>query len=112
MPSVAYDMLAWDCGRRGWTYWPCPSSSHGSFFLILCPAGWFVLLRHSVEPLFLSLAYCAAANVSGDRLVRAKLGNRNCSGCLDRTHCTQRLTKLWKVIAELDMAGSGRLCFH
>jgi hypothetical protein len=74
MPYVAYDMLAWGGGRRGWTYWPCPSSSHGSCFLILGPAGWFVLHRHSVEPLSLSLAHCASANVSGDRLVRAKLG--------------------------------------
>jgi hypothetical protein len=32
------------------------------------------LHRHSVEPLSLSLAYCAAANVSGDHLVRAKIG--------------------------------------
>ncbi len=38
--------------------------------------------------------------------------NRNSSGSLDHTHCTQRLTKLWKVIAALDMAGSGRLCSH
>ncbi len=74
MPSVAYNMLAWGGGRRGRTYRPCPSSSHGSCFLILGPAGWFVLHRHSVGPLSLSLAYCAAANVSGDRLVRAKIG--------------------------------------
>jgi hypothetical protein len=31
--------LAWGGGRRGGTYWPCPSSSHGSCFLILGPAG-------------------------------------------------------------------------
>jgi hypothetical protein len=76
MPYAAYDMLAWGGGRRGGTYRPGPSSSHGFCFLILCPAGWFVLHRHSVEPLSssLSLAHCAAANVSGDRLVRAKIG--------------------------------------
>ncbi len=74
MPYVAHDMLAWGGGRRGWTYWPCPSGSHGSSFLILGPARWFVLHRHSVNPLSLSLAQWAAANVSGDCLVRAKLG--------------------------------------
>ncbi len=73
MPYVAYDMLAWGGGRRGGTYRPCPSSSHGSCFLILGPAGWFVLHRHShgVEPLSFSLAHCAAANMSGNCLVRA-----------------------------------------
>jgi hypothetical protein len=67
-------MLSWGGGRRGGTFWPCPSSSHGSCCLVLGPAGWFVLHRHSVEPLSLSVAYCAAANVSGDRPVRAKIG--------------------------------------
>ena len=69
MPSAAYDMLAWGGGRRGGTYWPCPSSSHGSCFLILGPAGWSVLHRHSVDPLSLSLAQGAVANVGGDCLV-------------------------------------------
>ena len=69
MPYVAYDMLAWGGGRRGGTYWPCPSSSHGSCFLILGPAGWSVLHRHSVDPLSLSLAQGAVANVGGDCLV-------------------------------------------
>ena len=74
MPSAAYDVLAWGGGRRGGTYWPCPSSSDGSCFLILGPAGWSVLHRHSIDTLSLSLAQGAAANVSGDCLVRAKKG--------------------------------------
>ncbi len=67
-------MLAWGGGRRGGTYWPCPSSSYGSCFLILGPVGWSVLHRHSVDPLSLRLAQGAAANVSGDCLVQAKKG--------------------------------------
>jgi len=80
MPSTAYDMLAWGGGRRCGTYWPCPSSSHWSCFLILGPAGWSVLHRHSVDLLSLSLAQGAAANVSGDRLVRANLKEGTASG--------------------------------
>ncbi len=38
------------------------------------PTGWSVLHRHSVDPLSLSLARGAAANVSGGCLVRAKKG--------------------------------------
>ncbi len=100
MPSATYDMLAWGGGRRGGTYWPCPSSSHGSCFLILGPAGWSVLHRHShcVDPLSLSLAQGAAANVGGDCLVWAKIGT---------APGAWTTPKLWKVIAELDMAGSG-----
>ena len=99
MPSAAYDVLAWGGGRRGGTYWPCPSSSDGSCFLILGPAGWSVLHRHSVDPLSLSLAQGTVANV----------GTASAPGA--RTTVTP---KLWKVIAELDMAGSqsGRLCSH
>ena len=57
--------------------------------------------RHSVDPLSLSLTQGAAANVGGDCLVRAKLGIA--PGAWTRT---AGAPKLWKVIAELDMAGS------
>ena len=44
--------------------------------MILGPAGRSVLHRDSPDALSLSLAYVAATNVSGDSLVRAKIGIR------------------------------------
>jgi hypothetical protein len=42
--------------------------------MIIGPPGWSVLHRHSPDALSLSLACATAANVSGDSLVRAKIG--------------------------------------
>ena len=52
----------------------CPWSAHRPCPMILGPAGWSVLHRHSPDALSLSLA-CATANVSGGSLVTSK--NRN-----------------------------------
>ena len=66
-------LLAWG-GVRGGSHWPCPWSAHRSCLMILGPPGWSVLHCHSPDALSLSLACATAANVSGDSLVRAKIG--------------------------------------
>ncbi len=81
IPYLAYDMLAWGGGRRGGTYWPCPSSSHGSCFLILGPAGWFVLHRHSVESLSLTGTHGASQLVGADRQGRVSCPDPSSMAC-------------------------------
>ena len=68
--DVTYDIAC--LGRRSRR--PCPWSAHRSCLMILGPPGWSVLHRHSPDALSLSLACATAANVSGDSLVRAKIG--------------------------------------
>ena len=52
----------------------CPWSAHRPCPMILGPARWSVLHRDSPDALSLSLACATAANVSGDSLLRAKIG--------------------------------------
>jgi len=62
-------------GVCGGSHWPCPWSAAAdrSCLMILGPPRWSVLHSDSPDALSLSLA-CATANVSGDSLVRAKMG--------------------------------------
>ena len=55
------------------SHWSCPWSAHRSCLMILGPPRWSVLHRDSPDALSLSLA-CATANMSGESLVRAKMG--------------------------------------
>jgi hypothetical protein len=65
-------LLAWGCangaGVCGGSHWSCPWSAHTNrslaCLMILGPAGWSVLHRHSPDALSLSLAYYAATHVS------------------------------------------------
>ena len=73
--TISYTILissTW-AGVCSGSRWPCPCSAHRSCLMILGPPLWSVLHRDSPDALSLSLA-CATANVSGDSLVRAKMG--------------------------------------
>ena len=59
------------CG--GWR-WSCPWSTHRSCLMIPGPPLWSVLHFDSPQTLSLHLANHTATNVSGDCLIRAKIG--------------------------------------
>ena len=69
--------LAWRGGSGrsgGGSHWPCPSPTHCSCLLILGPARWSVRHSDGLDTLCLSLTQSAARNVSGNSLVRGKVG--------------------------------------
>ena len=70
------------------SHWPCPWCAHRACLMILGPAGWAVLHCVSPEALFLSLTYEAATNLSGDSLVRKKIGICDpVASWMTRWHC-------------------------
>ncbi len=70
-------LLTWG-GVRSGSRWPCPWSAHRSCLMILGHHWWSVLHHHCPDALSLSMAYYTATNVSGDSLVRAKIGISSC----------------------------------